>query len=307
VRTFVLGKLARALVTLVLVTIVMFILSRASGDAVRLAAPPDASPEDLALVRERLGLDQPLVLQYVRFLGDALRGDLGSSIKYSTDNLPLIMDRFPNTLSLALAAIVIALVVSIPIGILAAYRPGGLVDRVARLGALAGQSVPTFVVGLLLVLVFSLQLQLLPSGNQRGPASYVLPALTLAWFAMAAITRITRASMLETLSSTYVTAARAKGIPEGVILVKHALRNAGTAILTMTALQFVLLANGAIVVESIFNWPGIGSLTVDAAFSRDYPLLQALVIFTAALTITVGLLTDIAYKLIDRRIDHGTG
>jgi peptide/nickel transport system permease protein len=298
------AKALRALVSLWLVTIAIFTLGRLSGDPVRLMLPPDATAADAVALREKLGLDESVVMQYLKFIGGVLHGDLGESIRYGAPAGQLIASRLPNTLALAVVAILIALCVGIPVGVLAASRPGGWWDRVARTVALAGQSIPPFAIGIVLVLVFAVHWQIFPTGDVRGPASYVLPAITLGGFATAAITRISQSSTRDALESPYVVVARSKGLPERVVLFRHALRNAGTAILTISALQLVLFANGAVIVESIFNWPGIGLLTFDAATGRDYPLLQAIVVVTATITIAVNLLVDVAYAVIDRRISH---
>jgi peptide/nickel transport system permease protein len=301
----VINRIVRACISLWIVTIVTFVLSRASGDPVRLMVAFDATEEDIALRRRQLGLDGSILDQYLRFLGGLLRGDLGTSIRFDVPARELIMDRLGNTLPLAVLAIIVASAVAVPIGVLAAHRPRGIASRVASFGSLAGQSIPTFVVGTMLVLMFAIYLPIFPTSNKGGLTSYVLPTLTLAWFATAAITRITRSSVREALDSPYVVAARSKGLPTRSVLFRHALRNAGSGILTVVALQLVLFANGAAVVETIFNWPGIGSLTVQAAFARDFPLVQAIVVFTASITIAVNLLTDISYSIIDRRITHG--
>lgn len=298
-------KVLRGAVTLLVVTVVVFWLSRATGDPVRLMVSADATDADVAAIREQLGLNRSLVHQYWEFLTRLLHGDMGTSIRFGVPNRELITDRLGNTLELALAALLIAVCVAVPAGVLAARRPGGWVERLTNVGVLLGQSVPTFVVGTLLVLVLSVHWQVFPPANKGSLSSFVLPAITLAWFATAAITRITRSSVTHELASPYVTAARSKGLAERSILFRHALRNAGTSILTMIALQLVLFANGAVVVETIFNWPGIGQLTVQAAFARDFPLIQALVVFTATITIVVNLVTDVAYTLIDRRISSG--
>jgi peptide/nickel transport system permease protein len=299
-----LGKFFRSIATLWIVTIVIFGLARISGNPVTLMLPTDATPADARALTERLGLNHSYFDQYLRFIWQLLHGNLGTSIQYGTSVGSLIFHSLPNTLLLALAAIIFALVVALPLGVLAANRPTGVADHLARGTSLLGQSVPPFVIGIVLVLVFAVHLHLFPASGKSGFSSIVLPAITLGGFATAAITRMTRSSTRDALASPYIIFARSKGLPERIILFRHALRNAATSILTMTALQFVLFANGVIVVEMIFNWPGMGLLTYNAANGRDFPLIQGIVIVTAIVTITVNLLVDVAYALIDRRITH---
>jgi peptide/nickel transport system permease protein len=300
----ILGKLVRAVISLWVVTVVIFILSRVGGSPVTLLLPADATRADANALTQKLGLNHSLIDQYWRFFTGMLHGDFGTSIQYGTPVTTLIAQRLGNTLLLAATAIIFALLIAVPLGLLAARRPRGLWDRLARGVALTGQSLPPFVVGIVLVLVFAVHWRLLPTGNKTGAESFILPAITLCGFATAAITRVTYASVREALDAPYVLVARSKGLPEWLILCRHALKNAATAILTMTALQLVLFANGAIVVETIFNWPGIGLLTYNAAIGRDYPVIQAIVVASAAITIAVNLLVDFAYTLIDQRISH---
>jgi len=297
---YVVVRILQALCSLVVVAILVFFLSRLTGDPVSLMLSPEASA-----LRQQLGLDQPIFLQLADFLWSTLRGDLGTSFRFNRPVTALLLARFPYSLLLAGAAISIAIAIGLPVGVLAARNPGGAVDRIARTVAVSGQSIPTFVVGVVLVLVFAIQLRVLPTGGTGSVAHLVLPALTLGWFSAAAITRMARSSTLEALGSNYVTVARAKGLRDRTILFRHALPNALTSIMSLASLQFVMLASGAVITEAIFDWPGIGLLMVQGAFARDYALVQGVVILAAILTISVNLLTDLLYMRIDPRIRLG--
>jgi len=302
---YVVVRILQALCSLVVVAILVFFLSRLTGDPVSLMLSPEASAGERAALRQQLGLDQPIFLQLADFLWSTLRGDLGTSFRFNRPVTALLLARFPYSLLLAGAAISIAIAIGLPVGVLAARNPGGAVDRIARTVAVSGQSIPTFVVGVVLVLVFAIQLRVLPTGGTGSVAHLVLPALTLGWFSAAAITRMARSSTLEALGSNYVTVARAKGLRDRTILFRHALPNALTSIMSLASLQFVMLASGAVITEAIFDWPGIGLLMVQGAFARDYALVQGVVILAAILTISVNLLTDLLYMRIDPRIRLG--
>lgn len=297
-------RAGESIISLVGVTLLVFALSRATGDPVRLMLGTEGTPDQIAAMREQLGLNRSLPAQYWHFVSNLVQGDFGDSIKYRRPSLEMIADRFPSSVVLALAAMTIAATVGITVGVLSARRPGGLMDGGGRFIALMGQSVPTFWVGLLLVLLFSLTWQFFPPSGNKGLTSVVLPAVTLGWYSTAALLRVTRSSMRDALDSQYIVTARSKGLSERVVLGRHALKNSIVAILSMGALQFVLLLNGAMVTEKIFNWPGVGSLMVEAAFARDYALIQAVVVVAAILVIVVNLLTDIAYAVIDPRIRY---
>lgn len=300
---YMMGRLARSVLTVLALVVIVFGLARVSGDPTRALLSAEASQAEIDAFREELGLDEPLTAQFGGFVSDLSRGDLGESLRYRGErNLDLIVTRAPRTLALAGIAIVLALFFGLLFGGVAASFPSSFADRFAKMTALAGQSIPTFLVGILLVLFVSVRWRLLPSGSGSGWMSYLLPSLTLAWFATAAITRVTRSKFREVLGSQHVLFAQSKGLPRTTILWRHVMKNSATAVLTMAALQFVLFANGAIIVETIFNWPGVGRLAVEAAFARDFTLLQALVLMTGSLVIAVNLLTDLAYVALDKRV-----
>lgn len=299
---YIASRIGQAAISLVVVAVIVFFLSRISGNPIDIMLPVEASEAEREALRQRLGLDGPLLAQLAKFLLNLAQGDLGQSFRFNQPVVDLLIARAPNSLLLAACAILIALAVGLPIGVMAARWPGSLVDRIGRTFAVSGQSIPTFVVGVILVLVFSVQLRMFPTGGIGTPSHLVLPAITLGWFSAAAITRMARSSTLEALSANYVTVARAKGLPERTIALRYAFPNALTTILSLTALQFVILASGAVITEAIFDWPGIGLLMVQGAFARDYALVQGVVILAAFTAIIVNLLTDILYAVADPRI-----
>jgi peptide/nickel transport system permease protein len=301
-KRYIASRLLQAAVSLLVVAVVVFFLSRITGDPIDTMLPVEATEAERDALRQQLGLDRPLVVQLGNFLANLARGDLGHSFRFNEPVRDLLIERAPNSLLLAGSAIAIALLIGIPVGVMAARWPGTIIDRIGRTLAVSGQSIPTFVVGVILVYVFSVNLRLLPSGGIGTVWHLVLPAITLGWFSTAAITRMARSSTLEALSANYVTVARAKGLPEWTIVVGYALPNALTTIISLTALQFVILASGAVITEAIFDWPGIGLLMVQGAFARDYALVQGVVIVAAFTTVIVNLLTDILYAFVDPRV-----
>jgi peptide/nickel transport system permease protein len=305
-RRYVLGRLVQTALTLIGVSVIVFGLARLSGDPVNLMAPPEASAEDLERLRAKLGLAEPLGVQYARFVSDAVRGDFGDSIRWQVPAMSLILERFPATLLLAGTSLALGVALAIPAGVLAAVRQSTFLDTAARLVALAGQSMPTFWLGLLLILAFAFYLPLLPTSGIGGPAHLVLPSITLGAFVAASIMRVTRSAMLDVLASDYVRTARSKGLAERVVVWKHAFRNAAIPIVTITALQAATVLRGAVVTETVFAWPGVGKIAVDAVYARDFPLVQAAVLFTAAVFTGVNLLTDLLYVRLDPRVSFGS-
>jgi len=298
---------ARRLVLLVptvlgVATLVFAFLHLIPGDPVDIMLGEAAAPADVAALRHDLGLDRPLPAQYGRFLARAARGDLGRSITFRAPVTSLIAARYPATLQLAAAALVLALGLALPLGVAAAVRPGSAVDRLARLASLAGVCLPSFWLGPLLILVFSLELGWLPVSGRATPASVVLPALTLGLGMAAILVRLTRASMLAALREDYVRTARAKGAPEWRVLAVHALRNALLPVTTVAGLQAGALLTGAIITETIFAWPGLGRLVVQAIDARDYPLVQGCVLAIGVTYVAVNTATDLLHRAIDPRL-----
>jgi peptide/nickel transport system permease protein len=292
------------------ISILAFALSLlAPGDPVRqilqqsgIDAP---SSEQVIAMRRELGLDEPAPLRYARWLGGALRGDFGRSYRTGEPVLLALMDRFPKTAQLALLAVALGLLIAVPIGILSALWRDSLVDQFARLGALLGASIPGFWLAYLLIILFAVQLRVLPVAGASEPRHIVLPALTLAIGAAASLTRLTRSAMLEELFQDYVRTARSKGLRERVVVVAHALRNALITIVTVTGIRLAALLGGAVIVETIFAWPGIGKYVVDSIFLRDYPTIQGFVLFTGTVVLLVNLAVDVSYVWLDPRVRLG--
>ena len=298
----VLRRLWQGAISILGASIIIFAISRLSGDPVVMLVPPDAPPSLIAEIRSQYGLDQPLIWQYLLFLGHALTGDFGNSYRWQMPALQLILDRLPATIQLAACGLLFSVALAVPIGVLSAVHRGGWIDRIGRVFAMLGQAMPAFWVGLLLILVFAVQLNWLPAFGHGTPAHVVLPAIALGWYPVAAQTRIVRSAMLDVLDSDHVRLSRALGTPERLIVWKYALRNAAVPLLTMLGVYFAAMLGGAFVVETIFAWPGVGRTVVEAVFSRDFPVVQAGVLFTSILFVLSNLLVDLSYGLVDPRI-----
>jgi ABC-type dipeptide/oligopeptide/nickel transport system permease component len=283
-------------------TLVFLMIHIVPGDPVEQMLGEGAAPGQLTQLRHVLGLDLPLHIQYGHYLRQLVRGDLGQSFKFQAPVRRVIFERYPATLQLAFVALVVCSAIAIPAGMLAAYRRGQTMDRAVGLFTLFGLAFPNFALGPVLILLFSIELGLLPVSGRGGPLYYVLPAATLGAALAAILTRMVRGSMLEELSSDYVRTARAKGLATRVVLLRHAFRNALVPIITILGLQFGTLLAGTIVTETIFSWPGIGRLTVQAISARDYPLLQGCILVIAVSYVAVNLLTDLLYAVIDPRV-----
>ncbi|WP_428245347.1 ABC transporter permease [Ferrovibrio sp.] len=294
----------QAVVTLLMLSVIVFGLARLTGDPASLMAPMEATEADLANLRASMGLDKPLPVQYWIFVSNAVQGDFGDSIKWNRPAAEMIVERFPATLILSLAAMVFGLLLAIPVGILSAVKRDTWFDNVGKIIALIGQSMPTFWFGILLILVFSLHLRLLPTSGYGIGTHMILPTVTLGFFVAASIMRITRSAMLDALEADYVRTARSKGVPEWRIILVHALKNGAIPILTITALQAATILRGAVVTETVFAWPGIGKVAIDAVYGRDFPLVQASVMFMGVVFLAVNLLVDIAYLALDPRISY---
>jgi len=301
--TYLFFRFLQAIVTFFGAMILFFLIVRLlPGDPARLLAGPEASEEDVAKIREALGLNKPIYEQLISYLTSIMRGDLGISIKYGTPVLNEILARLPYTIALALVAEAIAVAIAIPLGVLAALKPRSILAYAASLLGILGTSLPVFWVGLMLIFIFAVELKVLPSSGAESPKHIVLPALTLAFFLTGNLTRMTRAAVLEALSSNHVLTALAKGLPFSKVLLRHVLRVSLIPILTIISLQLGALLGGAIITETIFAWPGIGSLLVDSLFIRDYVLAQGIIMFIVGVFILLNLVTDIAYALVDPRV-----
>jgi peptide/nickel transport system permease protein len=275
-----------------------------TGDPTMLMLPDDATREDMERLRHALGLDKPLPVQYWVFLSNAVQGDFGRSIKGQMPVIDMIKERLPNSIKLAAVALCIAVLLAFPLGVVAAVKKDTALDTVANIVAVLGQSLPQFWVGIVLIQVFAVHLRWLPVAGVGSLAHYVLPAFTLGWFVVAGMMRLLRSSMLDVLGSEFVKLARIKGLPGRTVIWKHALRNALIPVLTFGAIYLAILVTGAILVETVFAWPGIGQLIYQGIVFRDFPVVQAVVLLTAAIVIAVNLLVDITYAYIDPRIRY---
>lgn len=303
---YVLITAARGLLTLLAVSIIVFALARLTGDPFDVLAPVDISREDEAALREKWGLDRPIPQQYFAFLGNAFQGDFGPSFKYPTETAwSVIADRLPASIKLGMVATVLTLLVGVPLGILSAVKRGSWADRIAKSLALFGQSVPEFWLAIMLIWLVAVQWNFVPTSGISGWQSYVLPSIVISIFGIAALLRLFRSAMLETLGAEYVKLARLKGLNEFRVVWKHALKPASIAPLTFFGGIAVRMLTGATVVEIVFAWPGVGLLAYEAANARDFPVVQALALFTAAVIVVMNLLIDITYAYVDPRVRLG--
>jgi peptide/nickel transport system permease protein len=303
---YIASRLLQAVFNLLFIASMVFWLVRLIGDPTTLLVPQYAPASVVEQVKANLGLDHPLYVQYFNYLNDLVHLNLGTSFATGQPITHLLLTSFVATLMLSLVALLIAVAVALPLGVLSAIYRGSAIDTFARTFALLGQSTPTFYLSILLVLAFGVNLRWLPVAGRSGPSSYVLPGIALGWAAMAGIIRLTRSSMLDTLEADYIRMARAKGLPTFVIATKQALRNALIPVVTYTGLVLAGFLGGAVVIESIFDWQGIGQTTLNAVQDRDYPLIQGAVIIVAACFIIVNFIVDLLYLVIDPRIRYRT-
>jgi peptide/nickel transport system permease protein len=295
-------RLGQLVVMLWVISTLLFFLIRLTGDPADLLAGQNATPASVQSIRERYGLADPLPVQYVRFVWGAVRLDFGKSIAADVPAMSLVLERLPATGLLALSTMVLSIVIAVPLGTLAAVNRGKVLDRIVSMIVALGQSVPSFVFGLLLIFFFAVNLKWLPTFGQDGPEYLVLPTLTLSMGFIALLTRLTRSSLLEVMSQDYVRTARSKGLSNLIVLVRHALRNTMLTILTVLGLQLSILLGGAVVVEQLFSWPGIGQKILTAINSRDYPVVQAGVFVIALIVFLVNAAVDLLYRLADPRV-----
>ena len=301
---YILKRLGLAAITIFGVLLLIFVAARASGDVTLLMLPQDATDEMIAAFRAQHGLDQPVIVQFWQFIMGMLSGDFGTSLRYQRPAIEVILQRLPATLELTLSAFGLALVLGVTLGMLAAYWRGSLFDRVIRVVAIMLQSMPGFWLAIMAILVFAVTLGWLPTSGRNGVLSLVMPAVTLATFPLSAILRMTRSSILETIESEYVKFLRIKGVPESTILWRHALRNALIPVIALCGLQLGNLMGGAVITETIFNWPGLGSLMIESFVSRDYPVIQVGVLFIATMLILLNLAVDLLFCVVDPRIRY---
>jgi len=297
-------RLLRTIVVLWGISTIVFVVTRLSGDPISLILPPEATPAEVDRVRGQFGLNEPLPVQYGVFLRRAVVGDFGQSIRQRQPAMRLALDRMPATLQLAASSFLFAVVVGVPLGLIAGVRPRSLWDNVTMTFAVVGQAVPTFYLGILLIIVLAVRFGWFPVGGRGDWKTLVMPTLTLGTFAMASIARLTRSAMLEVMSQDYVRTGRAKGLTERAVTLRHAFRNALIPIVTIMGLQFGTLLGGAVVTETIFAWPGLGRLAIDAINNRDYPVVQAAVFLAAVAFVFINLVVDLLYSQLDPRIRY---
>lgn len=299
---YLINRLISAVVTILIVSIVVFAVTRLSGDPARLMLPVEATQSDVEVFRHELGLDRPLPIQYLDFVVRAAHGDLGNSLRYRQPATQVIMDRLPATLALSGAAMLIALLLAVPTGILSAVYRGGWLDTLSRAISLLGQALPAYWVGIMLIIVFAAQLRWLPAAGGGTLAHLVLPAFTLGLWPTARIARVLRASLLEAIYADYVRTARGKGVSERKVILSHAMRNALLPVVTVVGLSFGMMFGGAIITETVFAWPGTGRLLLDAVSQRDYPLVQAIVLTFSVVFLAINFIVDMLYGVLDPRV-----
>lgn len=297
-------RILQGALTLLVISLIVFLLARLSGDPLHIMLPEEATAEDYVDAARQWGLDKPLPLQYLAFLGNALRGDLGASIRLRRPTLELVLERLPATLQLAGASIAVSLLIAIPIGVLSAVKRDSGLDYVGKVIALLGQSMPSFWLGIILIWVFAVMLGWFPASGRGGPEHYVLPAIALGWYQVAAVMRLVRSAMLDVMDSEYVKLARIKGVAERSVVWKHCLRNAAIPPLTYIGFVVAVLLTGSVVIETVFSWPGIGLLAIDAVRYRDFPLVQTIVLIYAAKFVLINLVVDVLYVYLDPRIKY---
>lgn len=306
---YIANRIVQSIVNILFITVLVFLLARATGDPADVFIDDSLPKETAQAFREKLGLDQPLYVQYWVFIKDLARGDLGQSVKGHRPVTQMLVERLPATFSLGLVAMFIAMAMGIPLGVLSAVYRDTFIDRAAKIVAFLGQSTPSFWLGIMLMLFFGVflfqqGLPSLPISGRGGPATYILPAFTMGWFVVAGLVRLTRSSMLDVMDADYVTMARAKGLSERIVIWKHALRNAMIPVLTYSGLILGGFMNGSVVVEQVFAWPGVGRMALTAVSGRDYPVVQGVVIMIGVFYIVINLFVDILYVLVDPRIKY---
>ena len=304
-RTYILRRVAQSALTLLGVSVLVFVILRVlPGDPARMLLPDGAPESAVAELNRQLGLREPLIVQYGLFLRSVAHGDFGQSFQYRAPALRVVLERLPATVQLTVAAMLVTIAAGVSLGIGTAVRRGTRYDVAGTILAVLGQSLPNFWLGIMLILLFGVALRWLPTSGFAGWTSLVLPAVTLAAFPTALVARLTRSSMLEILNRDYIRTGRAKGLAERSVVLRHALRNAAIPVLTVIGLQIGALLGGAVITESVFAWPGMGKLIVDAIFFRDFPVVQTVLILSATVFVGINLLVDLLYTIIDPRIRY---
>lgn len=301
-RQFIMRRILYSIVTLFILSLTIFMVVRLTGDPVTLMAEPGVRPEDLARLRTQWGLDRPWPVQYLSFVKNIFTGELGKSFNYRMPVSELYFQRLPNSLELGLAATLVSLLIGVPAGLISAVRVNSWWDNLGKGIALLGLSIPGFWMGLVLILVFSVGLEWLPTSGRGDWRHLIMPAVALGWYFAASMLRLTRSSMLEVLRSEYIKLARLKGLPEYAVVALHGFKNALIPVFTLAGINLVIMVNAAVIIEVIFAWPGIGRLLFEGIFQRDFPLVQGVVVLAGMMIVVVNLIIDILYAYIDPRI-----
>ena len=304
-QRYILAKLGQSIVLLFGIIILVFFMLRITGDPASLMMSREASPDQVAAFREAMGFNRPLIVQFGDYATGAVTGDFGQSLHYRSPALDLVLERLPATLQLATIALLIAVLIGTPLGIIGGFNPGSFLDTVSRTVALAAQTIPNFWLALVLIIVFAVGLGWFPAFGRDELKSVVLPAFVLSLPVMGQIVRMARSTVLEIRGEDYIRTARSKGLEPRTIYVKHVLRNVAVPLVSVIAIQFGYMLGGSIYIETIFSWPGMGQLLQQAIGWRDFPVVQAIAIFTSVVVLTLNLLADVAYALIDPRIRYG--
>ena len=299
---YLIKRLIQSVFVLFGITLVVFVVLHLSGDPVQLMVPPTASQAEVDALRQKMGFNDPIYLQYYRFLINIIHGDFGESYYYNEPAMKIVLERFPATVELSFSAMLIALLVAIPSGIISAVNRNGGIDAFIRLFALMGQCIPSFWLGIIFILLFSVNLHWLPTGGNNGIASLILPAVTLGMFSAASITRVLRSSMIEILGKEFIIVAWAKGLPQKVVILKHAFKNAFSSMMTIVGMQFAGLLGGSVIIETVFAWPGVGRLIVQSIVNNDFMVVEATVMLLASIFVLINFVVDILYCIINPRV-----
>jgi peptide/nickel transport system permease protein len=303
-QKFLIRRILQIIPVLFIISFVVFALVHVAGDPVALMLPEDATEEDIRILREALNLDKPFLVQYGTYLLNMLQGNFGESFKYGQEALPIVLERLPATLELAAASMIVATIIAIPLGIWSATKQNSFLDLFATGGAVLGKAMPNFWLGIMLILLLAVNYQIFPVSGRGTLTHLILPAITLGTGVAAEMTRLIRSSMIEILHQDYVRTARSKGVRDSIVTYKHAFRNSLIPVVTIMALQTSSLVGGALITETVFSWPGLGQLLVQAVNSRDMAIVQAAVFVIAFMVIGMNLMADIIYRLLDPRIKY---
>ena len=304
-QRYILRRVSQGILAIFVISMVTFALARVSGDPLNVLLPEEASEEQIELTKKEWGLDKPIHIQYLLYLGKLARGDMGEALAWPNSSAgELIAERLPNTVQLSMLALLVSVLIAFPIGVLVAIKKDSVFDYGGKLFAILGQSAPSFAVGLILMWIFAVKLNIFPTSGHGGIEYMVLPAVSLGYYNVAALMRLTRSSMLEVLDTEYVKLARIKGVPEWKIIWKHCFRNALIVPLTYFGLIGAVLITGSVVIETVFAWPGVGALVIDAIIFRDYVVVQAVVLLFASAFVLINIMIDVLYAYIDPRIRY---